>query len=283
MPSLTFLGAARTVTGSKYLLEVNDRRVLVDCGLFQGLKELRQLNWQPLPGARVQHPRGRPHPRPHRPQRLPAAAVRRGLPRAGVLHARARPTSARSCCPTPGGSPRKTRARRTGTAIRSTPRAAAVHRGRRLPRARQPPARRLRPADPGHARSDGPVRELRPPPGIRLRRARTRRGWRPRGGLQRRRRALRPADPARSAAARPRRHAARRIDLRRSRARAGQRRRGARADRVGDDCARREDHHSGVCDRPRRGSDLLAQEARGRRPHSRRCPSSWTARWRSRR
>ncbi len=49
MPSLTFLGAAQTVTGSKYLLEVNDRRVLVDCGLFQGLKELRERNWQPLP------------------------------------------------------------------------------------------------------------------------------------------------------------------------------------------------------------------------------------------
>jgi metallo-beta-lactamase family protein len=49
MPSLTFLGAARTVTGSKYLLEVNDRRVLVDCGLFQGLKPLRERNWQPLP------------------------------------------------------------------------------------------------------------------------------------------------------------------------------------------------------------------------------------------
>jgi metallo-beta-lactamase family protein len=49
MPSLTFLGAARTVTGSKYLLEVNDRRVLVDCGQFQGLKELRERNWQPLP------------------------------------------------------------------------------------------------------------------------------------------------------------------------------------------------------------------------------------------
>jgi metallo-beta-lactamase family protein len=49
MPSLTFLGAARTVTGSKYLLEVNDRRVLVDCGLFQGLKELRERNWRPLP------------------------------------------------------------------------------------------------------------------------------------------------------------------------------------------------------------------------------------------
>jgi metallo-beta-lactamase family protein len=49
MPSLTFLGAARTVTGSKYLLEVHDRRVLVDCGLFQGLKPLRERNWQRLP------------------------------------------------------------------------------------------------------------------------------------------------------------------------------------------------------------------------------------------
>jgi metallo-beta-lactamase family protein len=49
MPSITFLGAARTVTGSKYLLEVNDSRILVDCGLFQGLKELRLRNWEPLP------------------------------------------------------------------------------------------------------------------------------------------------------------------------------------------------------------------------------------------
>ena len=49
MTTLTFLGAARTVTGSKYLLETAGRRVLVDCGLFQGLKELRERNWQPLP------------------------------------------------------------------------------------------------------------------------------------------------------------------------------------------------------------------------------------------
>src|SRR5581483_2477331 len=47
--SLTFLGAAGTVTGSKHLLEVDGRRVLVDCGLFQGLKELRLRNWAPLP------------------------------------------------------------------------------------------------------------------------------------------------------------------------------------------------------------------------------------------
>ena len=42
--SLTFLGAAGTVTGSKHLREVDGRRILVDCGLFQGLKELRLRN-----------------------------------------------------------------------------------------------------------------------------------------------------------------------------------------------------------------------------------------------
>jgi len=46
---LTFLGAAGTVTGSKYLLEHDGRRVLVDCGLFQGLKQLRLRNWDALP------------------------------------------------------------------------------------------------------------------------------------------------------------------------------------------------------------------------------------------
>jgi metallo-beta-lactamase family protein len=51
MSSLTFLGAAGTVTGSKYLLEVDGHRILIDCGLFQGLKELRERNWRPLPVA----------------------------------------------------------------------------------------------------------------------------------------------------------------------------------------------------------------------------------------
>jgi len=46
---ITFLGATGTVTGSKYLVEANGIRVLVDCGLFQGLKRLRQRNWHPLP------------------------------------------------------------------------------------------------------------------------------------------------------------------------------------------------------------------------------------------
>lgn len=47
--SITFLGAAGTVTGSKHLLELNGRRVLLDCGLYQGLKELRLRNWERFP------------------------------------------------------------------------------------------------------------------------------------------------------------------------------------------------------------------------------------------
>lgn len=46
---LKFLGAARSVTGSKYLLEVDNKKVLIDCGLFQGQKELRLRNWDRLP------------------------------------------------------------------------------------------------------------------------------------------------------------------------------------------------------------------------------------------
>lgn len=46
---IQFLGSTGTVTGSKYLLEHEGRRLLVDCGLFQGLKQLRLRNWEPLP------------------------------------------------------------------------------------------------------------------------------------------------------------------------------------------------------------------------------------------
>ena len=49
MATLTFLGATGTVTGSKYLLEAGGERLMVDCGLFQGEKELRLRNWNPLP------------------------------------------------------------------------------------------------------------------------------------------------------------------------------------------------------------------------------------------
>lgn len=46
---LTFLGAAGTVTGSKYLIEAGGTRLLVDCGLYQGVKSQRNLNWRSLP------------------------------------------------------------------------------------------------------------------------------------------------------------------------------------------------------------------------------------------
>ena len=48
MASLTSLGGAGTVTGSKHLLTHGNTRILVDCGLFQGFKNLRELNWQRL-------------------------------------------------------------------------------------------------------------------------------------------------------------------------------------------------------------------------------------------
>jgi metallo-beta-lactamase family protein len=49
MASISFWGGVGTVTGSKYLVEADRGRVLVDCGMFQGLKELRERNWQPPP------------------------------------------------------------------------------------------------------------------------------------------------------------------------------------------------------------------------------------------
>ena len=48
-PSLQFLGAAGGVTGSKFLFSCNGDQLLIDCGLFQGMKELRLRNWAPLP------------------------------------------------------------------------------------------------------------------------------------------------------------------------------------------------------------------------------------------
>ncbi|MCP4632352.1 MAG: MBL fold metallo-hydrolase [candidate division Zixibacteria bacterium] len=49
MSKITFFGAVGTVTGSRHLLEINDKKLLVDCGMFQGKKENRLRNWEPFP------------------------------------------------------------------------------------------------------------------------------------------------------------------------------------------------------------------------------------------
>jgi metallo-beta-lactamase family protein len=49
MDQITFLGATGTVTGSRFLLEIRDKKLLIDCGLFQGIKKNRLRNWDPFP------------------------------------------------------------------------------------------------------------------------------------------------------------------------------------------------------------------------------------------
>ena len=46
---IIFLGASGVVTGSKFLIETSEKNVLIDCGMFQGIKELREQNWDNLP------------------------------------------------------------------------------------------------------------------------------------------------------------------------------------------------------------------------------------------
>ncbi len=118
--SLTFLGAARTVTGSRYLVEAAGTRVLVDCGMFQGLKELRLRNWADAAGAAGVDRIGRAHARPSRPRRHAAPAGRPGVQRAHLLH----PGDAGPVLPRaarmPGASRKKRPSAPTATATRST-------------------------------------------------------------------------------------------------------------------------------------------------------------------
>ena len=212
--SLTFLGAAGTVTGSKHLLDLGSHRILIDCGLFQGFKELRLRNWAAFPIDPAAHRCRRADTRAPRSLRLSAAARRAGIPRAGILHAwdegpvlagaaRFGAHPGRGCAP---GQP--------SWVLEARPGPAALHVRRCRPRARQAAACRLRPAGTGASgRRQRPSRVHQRGPSARI-------GVRPHhrrrqdDPLRRRSRPLRPADPARSDTGRVGRRPARRIDIR---------------------------------------------------------------------
>ena len=83
---LTFLGGARTVTGSRHLVDTGRARVLIDCGMFQGGPDGHDAQPRPARLRPGDARRGRPHPRAPRPLRSPAAARRAGVPRLDRVH-----------------------------------------------------------------------------------------------------------------------------------------------------------------------------------------------------
>ena len=91
---ITFLGAAGTVTGSKYLVEAGGARLLVDCGLFQGFKQLRLRNWAPLPVGPGSDRRRALDARPSRPIGLSAASGEERLSRQHLFA----PSATRDLC-----------------------------------------------------------------------------------------------------------------------------------------------------------------------------------------
>jgi Cft2 family RNA processing exonuclease len=117
--NITFLGGADTVTGSKFLVRHDGHSLLVDCGLFQGYKQLRLRNWRPLPVVPGQiHAVILTHAHLDHSGYLPVLA-REGFH--GRVHATpARATCAPSCCPTAATSRKKMPPSPTGTASRST-------------------------------------------------------------------------------------------------------------------------------------------------------------------
>ena len=63
--TIRFCGATRTVTGSCYLLQTKAGRFLIDCGLFQGQKTLKELNYRPLPVQPGRYRHGAPDACPY--------------------------------------------------------------------------------------------------------------------------------------------------------------------------------------------------------------------------
>ena len=119
MAKITFLGAAGTVTGSKYLVEAEGKRLLVDCGLFQGPRELRQRNWDAAADRSGEHRLGGAHARAYRPHRLPAATGALRLSRTDLRECGDSRTLRACCCPIQPICRKKTRVSRRKRATAS--------------------------------------------------------------------------------------------------------------------------------------------------------------------
>ena len=277
MPSLTFLGAARTVTGSKFLLDT----ATSVCSWIAACSRVsrRFVNGTgAAAGGGLVDRRGGPHARAPGPQGLPAAARGAGVqgPRCSAL-----PRLSDLCrlvLPTPAGSRKRTRGCQPSGLLQACARAAALHRGRRVPGARADAAGRLRSADAG--RSRGSRSNSSHGPSAR------------RGGSVMRLEGLtimfggdlgrydRPVLPIPSRLPRPtccssnRRTA---IACTSQTTTASGWRRSCATRRP-----RRQGDRASVRDRARRRGPLLAEDARGGRSDSEGARVTWTARWRPR-
>ena len=98
---LEFHGAARTITGSCYVIDNGASRVMFDCGMFQGSKTESELNYRPVSLRARKHRRAGSVPRPHRPHRPRAEARQARLSPASFTPPKQPATCVRSCCRIP--------------------------------------------------------------------------------------------------------------------------------------------------------------------------------------
>ena len=257
--NLTFLGAARTVTGSKHLLDTGSAKVLVDGGLFQGLKELRERNWQAVSGQAV----GASTRSCSRTRISITAAICRGWSphgfRGRVFCTAGTQDLCRIVLPDSGRLQEEDAENANRHNYSKHAPALPLYTETDAHRRDHPAAAgRLRSADAGRRRHRGRLHQRRASARLRVRADPRQRQDHP---FRRRSRPLRSAGAARSDDGRRGRLPARRVDVRQPHPRARRRRRAAGAGRQGDVRARRPHHHSRVRDRPRRRVDLLDQAA----------------------